>query len=370
MTNILFTPVQLGSLSLRNRILMSPLTRSRSKQPGDIPWSMNADYYRQRASAGLIISEATQISPQGKGYAFTPGIYSDDQINGWKLITDAVHQEGGKIIAQLWHVGRISHPDLQPNGELPVAPSAIAPGTKAFVSPQKPNEDIPTPRALDAAEIPMIVEQYRKAAENAKKAGFDGVELHAANGYLMDQFLRDGTNKRTDQYGGSIENRMRFPLEVVSALVDVWGSGRVGIRISPFAGYNGMSDSNPEATFGAFAKALAPFKLAFLEVVELADRDERKMSDAFRKMLRDSFSGPYIANGIFDGQSAMDIVTSGKADAVTFGRLFLANPDLPERLRLNVPLNRPDPTTFYGGGTKGYTDYPSLQNTASLKNSA
>jgi len=361
----LLQPLELGRLRVPHRVLMAPLTRSRARQPGDVPWELNVRYYRQRASAGLILSEATQVSPQGKGYAFTPGIYSDEQVEGWTEVLDAVHGEGGRIFAQLWHVGRISHPDLQPNGEQPVAPSAIRPEAQTYISDNSGMIDIPEPRALETEEIPGIVTQYRHAAECAKRAGFDGVELHSANGYLIDQFLRDGTNQRTDAYGGSIENRMRFPLSVVDALVEVWGADRVGVRISPTGAFNDMRDSDPKGHFTAYARELDKRGLAFLEVVEQFETGSVPDEQAeVSKALRDAFGGVLILNGGYTAERARDAIASGRADAITFGRLFIANPDLPERFRKNAALNEPDPKTFYGGDEKGYTDYPTLEEAA------
>lgn len=362
LTNPLFQPLQLGQLTLPNRVLMSPLTRSRAKQPGDIPEQLNATYYSQRASAGLIFTEATQISPQGKGYAATPGIYSLEQIRGWHLVTDAVHQAGGRIYLQLWHVGRISHRALQPNGALPVAPSAIKPDAKTYIEIGKPKVEIPQPHALEIMEIPGIVEQYRQAAKNAMDAGFDGVELHAGYGYLIDQFLRDSTNKRDDKYGGSLENRLRFPLEVIEAIIEVWGAEKVGVRIAPTVSVNDIYDTEPMKTFTTFADRLNDFKVSFLEVVEQRPGQEEMhpQSEEISAALRHTFKGVYIANGGYNKEKAITRISEGKADAITFGRLFLANPDLPKRLRLDAKLNLPDSTTFYGGDARGYIDYPSL----------
>lgn len=352
----LFTPLQLGNLSLPHRIVMAPLTRSRAAQPGDVPQPMNAEYYQQRASAALIISEATQISPQGKGYAFTPGIYSEEQIQGWQQVTQAVHQQDGKIFAQLWHVGRISHPTLQPNGELPVAPSAIKPEGQAFT--EQGFVDFVTPRALDIEEIPTIVAQYRQAALNAKQAGFDGVEIHAANGYLLDQFLKDGTNQRQDAYGGSIDNRLRLTLEVVAAVTEVWHSAQVGIRISPTGSFNSMSDSEPQALFNALVKQLNHYQLGYLHVVEAfaGERDDKFDFVA----LKQAFNGIYMANGGYSSESAEASLSQGNSELVSFGMPYIANPDLAERFAQNAALNQADMDTLYGGGAKGYTDYTSL----------
>ncbi|MEQ5854098.1 alkene reductase [Halomonas sp. EF61] len=361
----LFTPQILGDITLPNRVLMSPLTRSRAAQPGDVPQAMNVEYYRQRAGAGLILSEATQISPQGKGYAFTPGIHSQEQIAGWRRVTDAVHDAGGRMHAQLWHVGRISHPELQPGGVDPVAPSAIKPeGAKTFISAESGMVEVPTPRALDTDELPGIVEQYRQAAINAREAGFDGVEVHAANGYLLDQFIKSDSNARTDAYGGSLENRLRLPLEVVRAVVDVWGKGRVGVRISPTGSFNDVHDQKPEETFPAFAAALDEIGIAYLEVVEdsFQGNHENGRPESIISAIRERFSGVYIANGAYTAEEARERIAAGKTDLVTFGRPFIANPDLPERFRRGAELNEPDYDTFYGGDEKGYTDYPFLED--------
>ena len=354
----LFSPYKLGDLELPNRMVMAPLTRNRAGD-GNVPGQLNATYYTQRVSAGLIIAEATQVSPEGLGYPATPGIHSPAQVAGWKLVTDAVHQHGGRIFLQLWHVGRISHPDLQPDGALPVAPSAIAPkGEAATYEGMKP---FVTPRALETSEIPGIVEQYRQGAKNALEAGFDGVEVHGANGYLLDQFLRDGTNKRTDEYGGSIENRARLLLEVTQAVTEVWGAGRVGVRLSPSGTFNDMHDSDPLATFGYAAEALNRFGLAYLHLIEVVEADLRHGGmEVPTSYLRDRFTGTLIVNGGYDLDKSNAVLSSHKADLVAFGTLFIANPDLPQRFALNAPLNPADPSTFYGGGEKGYIDYPFL----------
>ena len=358
----LFSPVQLGSLELPNRMVMAPLTRMRAGA-GNVPRAMNATYYAQRASAGLIIAEATQVSPQGQGYANTPGIHSAEQVAGWQLVTDAVHARGGRIFLQLWHVGRISHPLLQPGGELPVAPSAIAPEGEA-ITLEGPKPFV-TPRALETEEIPGIVEQYRKGAENALAAGFDGVEIHGANGYLLDQFLEDGTNKRTDQYGGSIENRARLLMEVTEAVVSVWGGQRVGIRLSPSGTFNSMSDSNPSALFSYVADSLNRFNLAYLHLVEPRTDGSTTLDNStgglFTEYFRPIFKGTLIAAGGYDRDLGNAVLASGNADLVAYGRLYIANPDLPERFALNASLNKPDRSTFYGGDEKGYIDYPSLE---------
>ncbi|MBU6493236.1 MAG: alkene reductase [Burkholderiales bacterium] len=358
----LFDPVQLGPITLRNRIVMAPLTRSRVGQ-GDAPGPMNAQYYAQRASAGLIVSEATNISQQGKGYAFTPGIYTEAQVAGWRLVTDAIHAKGGRIFCQLWHVGRISHPSLQADNALPVAPSAVTPNGKAFT--ETGFQPHVTPRALETAEIPGIVAQYRHAAECAKRAGFDGVEIRAANGYLLDQFLRDKTNLRTDAYGGSIENRARLVLEVTQAVVDVWGAERVGIRISPVSPANDIADSNPEPLFTYLVEQLNRFNLVYLHVVEGATGGPRTVEGGFDlQKLRRIFNGIYMANNGYDLPLAVQARTTNAADLIAFGRPFISNPDLVERLKTGGPLNPLDKSTLYGGDARGYIDYPSLAEAA------
>lgn len=355
----LFRPARLGRLTLANRIVMAPLTRNRAG-PGNVPQPLNAEYYAQRATAGLIISEAAQVSPQGVGYPATPGIHSPEQVAGWKGVTEAVHARGGRIFLQLWHVGRISHPSLQPDGAAPVAPSAIKPEGNAFT--YQGLQPFVTPRALETAEIPGIVEQYRAGAKNALAAGFDGVEVHGANGYLLDQFLRDGTNRRSDAYGGSVENRVRLLLEVTRAVAEVWGADRVGVRVSPANPFNDMSDSDPRATFNYVARALAPLGLAYLHVVQGRIGEQGFQGVAFDfRALREAFGGAYMANGGFDGPRAMAAIGAGDADFVAFGVPFLANPDLPERLRRGGPFNPPDVARFYGGDHAGYTDYPFLE---------
>ena len=357
MATELFSAVRIGDCDLPNRIVMAPLTRNRAGQ-GGVPQALNVTYYAQRASAGLIITEATQISPQGVGYPNTPGIHTRAQIEGWQQVTRAVHDKGGHIFLQLWHVGRISHPSLQPEQALPVAPSAVKPDGDAFTYTGL--QPFVTPRALSLEEIPAIVEDYRKAAANAMQAGFDGVEIHAANGYLIDQFLRDGSNRRDDQYGGSVENRCRFLLQVTQAVVEAAGARRTGIRVSPVNPFNSMSDSNPQALFNAVAAALRPFGLAYLHAVEGAIHSDSGVPAFDIQAMRRLFGGPYIANGGYTRERAIQAVSDGAADLVSFGELFLANPDLPERLKANAPLNTPDPATFYGGGAAGYTDYPAL----------
>lgn len=355
----LHAPIQLGALTLRNRIVMAPLTRNRAGD-GNVPQALNVEYYRQRASAGLIITEATQIAPQGVGYPNTPGIHSQAQIDGWREITNEVHARGGQIVLQLWHVGRISHPSLQPDGALPVAPSAIKP--EGEVVTYDGSQPFVTPRALEFEEIPAIVEAYRQAALNAKAAGFDGVEVHAANGYLLDQFLRDGTNTRSDAYGGSVENRSRLALEVVEAVTEVWCADRVGVRISPTGTFNSMSDSDPQATFEYVVSELDRFGLAYLHVVENFG-PEAATVDFDWSALRQIFRGAYMANGGYERDTAVQSLADGKADLVSFGQLFLANPDLVERFAQNAPLNVADRDTFYGGDHRGYTDYPRLPAT-------
>ncbi|WP_018608858.1 alkene reductase [Uliginosibacterium gangwonense] len=350
----LFDPIRAGDLYWPNRIVMAPLTRCRAGT-GRVPTPLMAEYYAQRASAGLILSEATAVTPMGVGYPDTPGIWSDEQVEGWKLVTQAVHAAGGRIFMQLWHVGRISHPDYL-NGELPVAPSALAP--EGHVSLLRPMRNFVVPRALETDEIPGIVEAYRKGAENAKKAGFDGVEIHGANGYLLDQFLQDSTNHRTDQYGGSIENRARLLLEVTDAAISVWGAGRVGVHIAPRCDAHTMGDSNPLATFGYVARELGKRKIAFLFARESIS--EPRIGPA----LKQAFGGVYIANQALTPESAKAVLAAGEADAVSFGQQFIANPDLPRRLLVGTEFNQPHPETFYGYGqadmTVGYTDYPGL----------
>ncbi len=354
----LFEPVRMGPLTLRNRVVMAPLTRSRAGQ-GDAQREMNAVYYRQRASAGLIIGEASQISPQGKGYAWTPGIYSDEQIAGWKLVTDAVREQGGVIFCQLWHVGRISHESLQPGGALPVAPSAVRPEGMAFT--EAGFQPHPTPRALELGEIAGIVDQYRHATAAARQAGFDGVEIHAANGYLIDQFLRDKTNRRSDAYGGSIDNRTRFMMEVVEAVCSAWEPGRVGIRFSPVSPANDIADSAPEQLFTKAIERLNPFGIAYIHIVEGAIRASRTVAGGFSPLrLREAFNGLYMANNGYTPKLAQDTVADGTADLIAFGRPFISNPDLVERMRTGAALSPADETTFYGGGERGYIDYPAL----------
>jgi N-ethylmaleimide reductase len=354
----LFTPVQLGRYTLVNRMVMAPLTRNRAGA-GNVPQSMNVEYYRQRASAGLIISEGSQISPTAVGYLGTPGIHSAEQIAGWKQVTDAVHSRNGRIFLQLWHCGRVSHPSLLPNGMLPVAPSAIRPAGHAHT--MEGVQEFVTPHALSVAEIHGIVDDFRQAAKNALAAGFDGVEIHAANGYLIDQFIRDGSNQRDDEYGGSLKNRSRFLLEILAAVIEVWQADRVGIRISPINAFNDMHDSNPQQTFEYIAAALNPYHPAYLHVTEwgLPGADQTGPGFDFQR-LRTIFKGSYITNSGYTKTSANAAIAAGTADLVAFGKLFIANPDLPERFAQDAALNIPDVNTFYGGNSVGYTDYPTL----------
>lgn len=349
MTTI-FDPIKLGALELPNRILMAPLTRCRA-DAGRVPNALMAEYYVQRASAGLIISEATSVAPMGVGYPDTPGIWSNDQVRGWTEVTNAVHAAGGRIVLQLWHVGRISHPSYL-NGETPVAPSAIQPA--GHVSLVRPLADFPTPRALETAEIADIVDAYRTGAENAKAAGFDGVEIHGANGYLLDQFLQSSTNQRTDAYGGSVENRARLLLEVTDAAIEVWGAGRVGMHLSPRADLHDMGDANRAETFTYVARELGKRGIAFI-----CSR-EKEADDSIGPLIKQAFGGPYIVNERFGKDSANAALSRGVADAVAFGVPFIANPDLPARLQAGAALNEPRPESFYSEGAAGYTDYPAL----------
>lgn len=348
----LFEPIRIGELELPNRIVMAPLTRCRASA-GRVPNALMAEYYAQRASAGLIVSEATCVSPQGVGYPDTPGIWSQAQIDGWRGVTAAVHAAGGRMLLQLWHVGRISDPYYL-DGELPVAPSAIA--AQGHVSLLRPMRDFVTPRALALDEIPAIVEAFRQGAANAKLAGFDGVEIHAANGYLLDQFLQDSTNQRTDAYGGPIENRTRLLLEVTDAAISVWGAGRVGVHLAPRCDMHSMGDSDPLATFGYVAEQLGQRQIAFIFT------REAQAGDAISPALKRRFGGVLIANENFTAESAVQAIADGEADAVSFGKHFIANPDLPRRLQIGAPLTPFDAATFYlygeDGPSKGYTDYP------------
>jgi 2,4-dienoyl-CoA reductase-like NADH-dependent reductase (Old Yellow Enzyme family) len=348
----LFDPIQIGALRLPNRIVMAPLTRARAPGAGRVPNALMAEYYEQRASAGLILSEATSVTPMGVGYADTPGIWSDEQVEGWKLVTEAVHRAGGRIVLQLWHVGRISDPVFL-DGQAPVAPSAIKPA--GHVSLLRPMKDYETPRALGLDEIAEVVAAFRLGAENAKKAGFDGVEVHGANGYLLDQFLQDSTNRRDDIYGGSIENRARLMLEVTDACIAVWGADRVGMHLAPRRDSHDMGDSTPLETFGYVARELGKRGIAFICAREAVG------DDRLGPALKQAFGGVYIANEKLSKDSAEQLIASGEADAVAFGQWFIANPDLPARLQADAPLNPARPETFYAAGAEGYTDYPALQ---------
>lgn len=359
----LFTPVRLGAIQLRHRIVMPPLTRLRATRPGDVPQPMNAEYYGQRASrGGLVIAESTDISPGARGYPGAPGIHAQEQVTGWRRVTETVHAKGGSIFLQLWHAGRVSHSSLRPGGAVPVAPSAIpAPGKHMDAS----FKSVPfeTPRALEPAEIRGVVEDFRRAALNARAAGFDGVELHGAGGYLLDQFLQDGSNRRGDAYGGSIENRARLLLEVADAVAGAWSADRLGVRLSPWGRNYGMSDSDPGALYDHVGAELGRRGIAYLHLVEpRADQDGGDGAPEVSARLRGRFGGPVISAGGFTRETAAEAVEGGMADAVAFGRLFIANPDLPERFRRGAPLNAYDRGTFYGGGARGYIDYPALED--------
>ena len=354
----LFTPITLGALTLPNRILMAPMTRNRANQEG-VPADITATYYVQRANAGLIFTEATNVSEQAIGYPNTPGLYTDAQTAAWKKIVDAVHKAGGRIFAQLFHTGRLSHSSFQ-GGKTPVAPTAIAvEGNMYTYEGQKPYE---MPRALELDEIPGLVEQFAHAARNAKKAGFDGIEIHGANGYIIDQFLKDGSNKRTDAYGGSAENRARLLVEITESIVADWGGDRVGVRFSPASGFNGMSDSNPLATFSVAIQAINHLKLAYIHVIDplKGHMMHNPETDDISTHLKPLSKSPYIINGGYDAQTGAAAIETGRADAVSYGVPFLANPDLPKRFETGAKLNAPDIDTFYQGGEKGYTDYPTL----------
>jgi N-ethylmaleimide reductase len=363
-TSKLLEPFKLGPITLPNRFAMAPLTRNRALA-GLVPNPLAVEYYGQRASAGLLISEATQVSQQGQGYQDTPGIYSKEQIAGWRKVTDHVHALGGHIFLQLWHVGRISHTSLQPNGGAPVAPSAIRAKTKTFVNGTF--ADVSEPRALELSEIPGIIDNFRQGAANAIAAGFDGVEIHGANGYLLDQFARNGTNKRTDAYGGSIENRAKLMLEVSKAVAAEVGAERTGIRISPVTPANDTSDSNPQPLFDYIVDHLSALKLVYLHVVEGATGGPRDIAPFDYHSLRNRFKGAYIANNGYDFELANKVLSANEADLIAFGKLFISNPDLVERFKRGVPLTKPDQATFYGGGAKGYTDYPALQSAAAAE---
>jgi N-ethylmaleimide reductase len=361
----LFSPIRIGAIDLSRRVVLAPLTRMRADMPGNVPGDLMSRYYEQRASeGGLMITEATFTSPAGNGGYASPGIFTDAQVVGWRKVVDAVHANGARILLQLWHVGRQSHVDLQPNGQAPVAPSAIQAEVRALLA----NGPAPgsMPRAIELSEIPSLVDEFRTAAERDRAAGFDGVEVHGANGYLIDQFLQDNSNRRTDAYGGSVANRTRFLLEVVEAVTSVWGSDRVGVRIGPSNKFGGMGDSSPDVTFAYLARALARFGLAYLHVIEprvTGNVSEDDKPPTAAGLLRPLFGGPVIAAGGFNAEGADAILTTGDADLVAFGRDFLSNPDLPERMRRGLPLNPYDRTTFYYGGTKGYVDYPPYEAT-------
>jgi N-ethylmaleimide reductase len=366
---LLFQPYRLGPYQLPHRIVMAPLTRSRARPPGNLPGPLNACYYAQRASAALIVSEATQVSLQGQGYAWTPGIHSRAQVEGWRLVSDAVHRAGGLIFNQLWHVGRISHPCLQPDQMLPVAPSAIRPSGMAFIenaSGEGALVPFVTPRALQIEEMPYLVRQYFRGARNALAAGFDGVEIHGANGYLLEQFLASGANRREDAYGGPVAHRARLLMEVIETVLEIWGSDRVGVRLSPLSAFNDIADDDPETTFGHVADRLNDYDLAYLHIVNPAAAAlEQGTAPAPRaigmvELIRQRYRGTLMVAGGFDRDTAEAWLEQGRADLIAFGRKFLANPDLPARFRLRAPLHPDEPTTYYGGGAKGYTDYPTL----------
>ncbi|NEW96680.1 alkene reductase [Rhodopseudomonas sp. BR0G17] len=368
--NPLFQAYRLGPFILPHRVVMAPLTRSRARQPGNVPSQLAACYYAQRASAALIISEATQVSMQGQGYAWTPGIHSREQVEAWRQVTAAVHKADGLIFNQLWHVGRISHPALQPDNMLPVAPSAITPAGKAFIENDLgEGELVPfvRPRALTLEEMPYLIRQYERAARHAQAAEFDGIEIHAANGYLIDQFIESSTNHRGDAYGGTVQNRGRLLLEITEALIPIFGADRIGVRLSPLGIMNDISDEAPEATFGYLAEQLSGYGLAYLHVVNPAveqmqhGRPPEPHVLRMARLIRSKYQGTLIVAGGFDAESAAQWLRDDLADLIAFGRKFIANPDLPERLRVDASLNVDDPTTYYGGGEKGYTDYPSLQ---------
>jgi N-ethylmaleimide reductase len=355
----LLEPFKLGPITLPNRLVMAPLTRNRAVE-GLVPNPLAVEYYGQRATAGLLVTEATQVSHQGQGYQDTPGIYSKEQVAGWRKVTERVHARGGRIFLQLWHVGRISHTSLQPNGGAPVAPSAIRANGKTFVGGTF--ADVSEPRALELSEIPGIIDSFRQGAANSIAAGFDGVEIHGANGYLLDQFAKDGTNRRTDVYGGSIENRAKLMIEVAKAVVAEVGAERTGIRISPVTPSNDISDSNPQPLFDHIVDRLNALKLVYIHVVEGATGGPRDIAPFDYRSLRNRFKGAYIANNGYDLELASKTLAANDADLIAFGKLFIANPDLVERFRRGAPLNTPDKNTFYGGDAKGYTDYPALES--------
>lgn len=360
----LFSPLKVGALTLPNRVFMAPLTRLRSIEPGDIPTPLMAEYYRQRASAGLIVTEATQISFQAKGYAGAPGLHTQEQLNAWKKITQAVHDEGGHIAVQLWHVGRISHNTLQPGQQAPVAPSAIAADTRTTIRDETGawvRVPCSTPRALETEEIPGIINDFRQATANAREVGFDYIELHAAHGYLLHQFMSPASNQRTDQYGGSIENRTRLTLEVVDATVAEWGAEHIGIRISPLGPFNGLDNGEDQEEAALYLiDELNKRHIAYLHISEPDWAGGKPYSDAFRDAVRARFQGVIVGAGAYTAEKAEDLIEKGFIDAVAFGRSYISNPDLVARLQQQAPLNEPDGDTFYGGGAKGYTDYPTL----------
>ena len=358
----LFSPLTLGPLTLPNRMVMAPLTRSRAAD-GDVPSDLAVTYYTQRATAGLIISEATQVSAQGKGYPKTPGIFTEDQVAGWQKVTNSVHAAGGRIFLQLWHVGRISHPDNQAHGETPVGPSAIKPSGKIYTDTGE--QEFVTPRALETSELPGIIKQYAVGAQNAKNAGFDGVEVHGANGYLLDQFLRDSTNHRTDVYGGSVENRARLLLEATEAVIKVWGADRVGVRLSPYSGFNDIHDSSPVETFTYVAQKMRALGIVYLHVIEPVSSDHpmavpESETRPIAPILREAFGGTFMINGGYNKENGTAAIESGYADLICLGVPFIANPDLVKRYRTDAALNTPDQSTFYAGSAGGYTDYPAL----------
>jgi N-ethylmaleimide reductase len=364
MTSPLLKPLQLGSMTLENRVVMAPLTRMRATSPGDVPNDLMRDYYTQRAGAGLVVSEGTQISPQGKGYMDTPGIHSDEQVSGWLRITESVHEAGGVMAAQLWHVGRVSHESFH-DGGLPVSASALPYRNRTTIKGpdcRPVRADCPTPHALSVDEIRGVVAEYRAATGNARAAGFDLVELHGAHGYLLHQFMSAESNHRDDEYGGSLVNRARLTLEVIDATIDAWSPERVGIRLSPLGVFNGLDDSAGAEMALFLAAELTARDIAFLHVSEPDWAGGPAYSDEFREQLRAAFPGPIIGAGAYDVDKAERLLEAGLVDAVAFGRAFIANPDLPERIRRGAPLNEPNPSTFYGGGAEGYVDYPSLRS--------
>lgn len=367
MSNVLFQPIQIGNLTLPHRIAMAPLTRSRASKPGNAPTELNETYYAQRASASLIITEASQISQQGQGYAWTPGIYTEDQIQGWKKIAKTVHANNGSIFLQLWHVGRVSHPSFQPNHTLPIGPTAMEVPGKTFIEGEKNLgewSDVPVPREATSEDIQQIIADYRQAAINAIEAGMDGVEIHAGNGYLLDQFINSNSNKRNDSYGGNIINRARLLLEVTQTIVQAIGADKVAVRLTPMGRFMGMGDDTPKETFGYIVEELNKFKLAYLHLVEpqivgtVKDEEYNPEWDSIILMLRDSWKGILILAGGYTKETAIKAIESGRADIIAFGRPFIANPDLPTRFKLNLELNQPQPESFFGGNEQGYIDYP------------